>query len=69
MKLGGLLSYTTPNRALMTKEIRINNAKIAIKLLLKQQKATRSPSLWQSYEDEIILLRKKLGELEHGKHE
>ena len=48
----------------MTKEeIRINNTKIALKLLLKQQKATRSPSLWQSYEDEIILLRKKLGEL------
>ncbi|HAI38413.1 MAG TPA: hypothetical protein DCM40_09945 [Maribacter sp.] len=64
MQLGKLLRDIMPNRGFMTKEeIRINNTKIALKLLLKQQKATRSPSLWQSYEDEIILLRKKLGEL------
>lgn len=42
---------------------RINNLKVAIKVLEANQKATNSASLWQSYEDEIIDLRKKLGEL------
>ena len=46
-----------------TPEIRINNLKVAIKVLEENQKATKSASLWQSYEDEIIDLRKKLGEL------
>ena len=42
----------------------LNNLKVAIKVLEENQKATKSPSLWQSYEDELILLRKRLGELE-----
>ena len=42
---------------------RLNNLKIAIKVLETNQKATKSPSLWQSYEEELIPLRKKLGEL------
>ena len=41
----------------------VNNLKKAIEVLEEKQKATKSPSLWQSYEDEIIDLRKKLGEL------
>jgi len=44
--------------------VRINNLKVAIKVLEENQKATKSPSLWQSYEEELIPLRKKLGELE-----
>ncbi len=41
----------------------VNNLKKAIEVLEEKQKATKSSSLWQSYEDEIIDLRKKLGEL------
>tara|TARA_R100001463_G_scaffold63715_2_gene116780 strand:- start:763 stop:915 length:153 start_codon:yes stop_codon:yes gene_type:complete len=47
----------------MNTKIRINNLKVAIKVLEENQKATKSPSLWQSYEEELIPLRKKLGEL------
>ena len=47
----------------MNIKIQINNVKVAIKVLAENQKATKSPSLWQSYEDELIPLRKKLGEL------
>jgi len=46
----------------MTPEI--NNLKVAIRLLEEKQKATKSPSIWQSYEEELIPLRKRLGELE-----
>ena len=42
---------------------RINNLKVAIKVLEANQKATNSASVWQSYEEELIPLRKKLGEL------
>ena len=44
----------------------LNNLKIAIKVLETNQKATKSPSLWQSYEDELILLRERLEKMEHG---
>ena len=47
----------------MNTKIRINNLKVAIKVLEENQKATKSPSLWQSYEEELIPLSKKLGEL------
>lgn len=47
----------------MNIKIQINNVKVAIKVLETNQKATKSPSLWQSYEEELIPLRKKLGEL------
>jgi len=52
-----------------TPEIRINNLKVAIRILEEHQQATKSASLWQSYEEELEPLRKKLGELTHGKHE
>ena len=45
---------------------RLNNLKIAIKVLETNQKATKSTSLWQSYEDELILLRERLEKIEHG---
>lgn len=45
-------------------EIRLNNCKKAIEVCEANQKATNSPSVWQSYEEELILLRKQLGELE-----
>ena len=45
---------------------RLNNLKIAIKVLETNQKATKSASLWQSYEDELILLRERLEKMEHG---
>ena len=45
---------------------RLNNLKIAIKVLETNQKATKSASVWQSYEDELILLRERLENLEHG---
>ena len=47
----------------MNTKIRINNLKVAIRVLEEKQNATKSPSLWQSYEEELIPLRKKLGEL------
>lgn len=43
---------------------KINNTKVAIRILEKHQETTHSPSLWQSYEEELTVLRKKLGELE-----
>lgn len=45
---------------------RINNLKVAIKVLEENQQATKSASLWQSYEDELIPLRIKLEKLENG---
>jgi hypothetical protein len=45
---------------------RLNNLKIAIKVLETNQKATKSASVWQSYEDELILLRERLEKIEHG---
>jgi hypothetical protein len=45
---------------------KLNNLKIAIKVLETNQKATKSASLWQSYEDELILLRERLEKMEHG---
>ena len=45
-------------------QVELNNLKVAIKVLEENQKATKSPSLWQSYEEELISLRKRLGELE-----
>ncbi len=42
----------------------LNNLKVAIKVIEANQKATNSASLWQSYEEELISLRKRLGELE-----
>ena len=41
----------------------MNNLKVAIRVLEQNQKTTNSASIWQSYEDELIPLRKKLGEL------
>ena len=43
-----------------------NNLLIAIKSVEGQQAKVKNPSLWQAYEEEIIELRKKLGELKHG---
>lgn len=44
----------------------LNNLKVAIKVLEENQKATKSPSLWQSYEEELIPLRERLEEMERG---
>jgi hypothetical protein len=44
-----------------------NNLLKAIKAIESQQRVTRGPTCWQAYEEEIIELRKKLGELKHGK--
>jgi len=44
----------------------LNNLKIAIRVLEDNQKVTKSGSLWQSYEEELILLRKRLEKMEHG---
>ena len=51
-----------PKRESMT-DLQINNLKKAIAAVERQQNSTRSPSIWQSYEEELIYLRKKLGEL------
>jgi len=45
---------------------KLNNLKIAIKVLETNQKATKSTSLWQSYEEELIPLRERLEEMERG---
>ena len=44
----------------------VNNLKVAIRVLEQNQKATNSASIWQSYEDELILLRERLEKMEHG---
>ena len=43
-----------------------NNLIKAIKAIESQQGVTRGPTCWQAYEEEILELRKKLGELKHG---
>ena len=43
-----------------------NNLLIAIRAVEGQQTTTKNPSLWQSYEVELIELRNRLGELKHG---
>lgn len=43
-----------------------NNLRIAIKTALTAQKNAKGASVWQSYEDELILLRMELEKLEHG---
>ncbi len=43
-----------------------NNLLIAIRAVEGQQKTVTNPSLWQSYEEELKNLRKRLGELKHG---
>jgi|MEHZ01.5.fsa_nt_MEHZ011510234.1_6 hypothetical protein len=45
---------------------RIHNTRIAIKCIESTQRATRSGSVWQQLEDELIDLREKLEKLEHG---
>ena len=45
---------------------RIHNTRIAIKCIESTQRATRSGSVWQQLEDELIVLREKLEKLEHG---
>ena len=45
-------------------QVELNNLKVAIRILEGHQKTTKSESVWQSYEDELIPLRKRLGELE-----
>ena len=44
----------------------VNNLKVAIRVLERNQKETNSASIWQSYEDELIPLRIKLEKLENG---
>ena len=43
-----------------------SNLLIAIKAVEDQQNITRGPTCWQAYEEEIVELRKRLGELKHG---
>jgi len=43
-----------------------NNLLKAIEAIESQQRVTRSPTCWQAYEEEIVELRKRLGELKHG---
>jgi hypothetical protein len=44
----------------------LNNLLIAIKVVEAQQKISTSPSIWQSLEDELILLRERVEKLENG---
>jgi hypothetical protein len=62
MQLGKLLSYTMPQKEKVSKLL-INNTQKAIECIEKNQKETQDPLLWQRYEDELIILRRKLGEL------
>jgi len=43
-----------------------SNLLIAIKAVEGQQTKVKNPSLWQAYEEELIELRNRLGELKHG---
>jgi hypothetical protein len=44
----------------------LNNLLIAIKVVEAQQQISTSPSIWQSLEDELILLRERVEKLENG---
>ena len=43
-----------------------SNLLIAIKAVEGQQASSRGPTCWQSYEEDLIELRKRLGEFRHG---
>ncbi len=43
-----------------------NNLLIAMKAIEAQQKVAKSPSVWQSLEEELIDLRERLEKTEHG---
>ncbi len=44
-------------------QCRLHNLKVARDMLIKQQKATNSPSVWAQLDEEIQDLNKRLGEL------
>lgn len=43
-----------------------SNLLIAITTVEAQQASSRGPTCWQSYEEDLVELRKRLGELKHG---
>ena len=54
------------DKGLVLTSHKIHNTKIAIKCIEANQKATKSGSVWQQLEFELIVLREKLENLEHG---
>jgi len=54
------------DKGLVLTSHKIHNTKIAIKCIEENQKATKSGIAWQQLEDELIVLREKLENLEHG---
>ena len=45
-------------------KLHLNNLTLARDMLIKQQKATNSPSVWAQLDEDIQDLNKRLGELE-----
>ena len=54
------------DKGLVLTSHKIHNTKIAIKCIEANQKATKSGSVWQQLEDELIELRERLEKMEHG---
>ena len=45
-------------------QIRLNNAKVALKVVLGNQKATKSPSIWAQLEEEVLDLESRIKDIE-----
>ena len=45
-------------------QIRLNNTKVALKVVLENQKATKSPSVWAQLEEEVLDLQSRIKDIE-----
>lgn len=45
-------------------QVRLNNAKVALKVVLVNQKATKSPSVWAQLEEEVLDLQSRIKDIE-----
>ena len=45
-------------------QVRLNNTKVALKVVLVNQKATKSPSVWAQLEEEVLDLQSRIKDIE-----
>ena len=45
-------------------QIRLNNAKIALKVVKEKQNSTKSPSVWAQLEEEVLDLESRIKDIE-----
>jgi len=44
--------------------IRLNNARVALKVVKERQKSTKSPSIWAQLEEEVLDLQSRIKDIE-----